>query len=220
MEPQVTASSAMAADERWETARAGEGSLIEAALAGDGLAYRRLVEPHLGMLHRIATRVSGDRHLAEDAVQETLTLAYKRLGTYRHDMPFRAYLAAVAAKQAHTLARTERRRRGREKAADAPERADNPEEALRGARAARRVRQALAAMPDKRREATLLRLDAGLSYQDIALALGSSEGSTRVLVHAALKELRSELADLLEVPGESPGESSGESPGEGKVKEA
>ena len=150
------------------------------------------------MLHRIAARVSGNRHLAEDAVQETLTLAYERLPSYRHDTPFRAFLAAVASRQAHTLARGERRRGKREEAADAPVGTADPEQEVHGAATARRVREALLAMPEKRREAALLRLDAGLSYKEIAVLLDSSEGSTRVLVHQALKELREHLADLLE----------------------
>jgi RNA polymerase sigma-70 factor (ECF subfamily) len=179
-----------------------EMALVEAALAGDGLAFRRLVEPHLGMLHRIATRASGDPNLAEDAVQETLTLAYERLARYRPDTSFRAYLAAIAAKQAHTIARGERRRLKREQASRAPDEPDDPEQKAVGAALARRVRQALAAMPDKRRQAALLRLDAGLSYREIATALDSSEGSARVLVHTALKELKERLADLMNGPSE------------------
>jgi DNA-directed RNA polymerase specialized sigma24 family protein len=53
-------------------------------------------------------------------------------------------------------------------------------------------------MPPKRREAALLRMDAGLSYREIAVVLDSTEGSVRVLVHTAQKELRQRLADLLE----------------------
>jgi len=180
-----------------EESFAAERALIEGAIGGDGLAFRRLVEPHLPMLHRVATRVSRSPHLAEDAVQEALTLAYRRLGSYRHDVPFKAFLAAVAAKQAHTLARSERRRSKREQDAAAPAAPDNPEDELRGATAARRVREALLAMPEKRREAALLRLDAGLSYREIGEALDSTEGSARVLVFKALGQLREGLADLL-----------------------
>ncbi len=150
------------------------------------------------MLLRIATRVGGNRALAEDAVQETLTLSYERLPSYRHETSFKAFLAAIAARQAHTLARSERRRAKREHQTAAPERSATPEQALHGAAAARSVRAALAAMPEKRRDAALLRLDAGLSYREIAEALDSTEGSARVLVHKALKELRQRLAVLLE----------------------
>jgi RNA polymerase sigma-70 factor (ECF subfamily) len=175
---------------------AAESALVAAAVAGDGLAFRKLVEPHLTMLHRIAGRVGRDPQLAEDAVQEALTVAYQRLPSYRHDTPFKAFLAAVAARQAHTLSRAERRRSKREESATAPAAAANPEEEVSGARAARMVREALFAMPDKRRDAALLRLDAGLSYRDIGIALGSTEGSARVLVHVALKELKERLTAL------------------------
>ncbi len=174
-----------------------EGELIAGALAGNGLAFRRLVEPHLPMLLRIATRTSGNPHLAEDAVQEALTVAYQRLPTYRHETPFRAFLAAIASKQAYTIARGERRRQKREELARSPEDPQSPEQMAEGAALARRVRDALGAMPEKRRRAAMLRLDAGLSYKEIAAALNSTEGSTRVLVHNALKELKERLADLI-----------------------
>ncbi len=198
-----------------EADAAGEAALIAAAVAGDGLAFRRLVEPHLGMLLRIASRVSGSRALAEDAVQETLALAHDRLTRYRPDASFKAYLGAVAARQAHTMARSERRRSRRETVADGPTVLPDPEQSLRGARAARRVREALHQMPKKRREVALLRLDGGMSYREIAEAVGSSEGSARVLVHKALKELKEKLADVLST-GDGSGGVSGEALGEGE----
>ncbi len=185
-----------------EIAHDAEGALIAAALGGEGLAFRRLIEPHLPMLHRIAMRSSRDAQLAEDAVQETLTLAYQRLARYRHETPFRSYLAAIAAKQAYTLARGERRRHQRELTSKAPEELNSPEQEVHGARLAVRVREALAGMPNKRRQAALLRLDAGLSYKEIASALDSTEGSARVLVHTALKELKERLSDLIAGPHE------------------
>jgi RNA polymerase sigma-70 factor (ECF subfamily) len=201
----LSPSTTESADSAAATELSGEAVLIAAALAGDGLAFRRLVEPHLGMLLRIAMRASGNRELAEDAVQETLALAHDRLAKYRPDASFKAYLCVIAARRAHTMARSERRRNRREFVADEPAALPDPEQSLRGARAARRVREALQQMPKKRREAALLRLDGAMSYREIAEAVGSSEGSARVLVHKALKELKEKLADVLgldEVCGE------------------
>ena len=99
--------------------------------------------------------------------------------------------------QAVDQARRNSRRTKRELASKAPEEAGSPEQEAHGARLAGRVRDALAAMPNKRRQAALLRLDGGLSYREIAAALDSTEGSTRVLVHTALKELKERLADLM-----------------------
>jgi RNA polymerase sigma-70 factor, ECF subfamily len=174
-----------------------EHELVARALEGDGRAFATLVEPHLAMLYRIAARACGDRSLAEDAVQETLTLVYQRLGGYRPGTSLRSFLAAIAARQAQTLLRGERRRHAREDTSAEPEPIPGPAEALEAERTARRIREALGAMPKKRREIALLRLDGGLSYTEIAAAVGTSEGSARVLVHLAIKELREKLADLV-----------------------
>ena len=107
-------------------------------------------------------------------------------------------MAGIAAKKAHTLARGERRRKYREDASMAPALPSDPGQDLQAVRTARAIREALLAMPDKRREAALLRLDGGLSYREIAEALDSTEGSARVLVHKALSELRKQLGDCLQ----------------------
>jgi RNA polymerase sigma-70 factor (ECF subfamily) len=165
-------------------------SLVERAQCGCGNSFRQLVEPHLEMLHRIAYRACGQNELAEDAVQETLTLAYERLGQYRPEAPFKSFLAAVAVRRAKTLLRSESRRRVREGKSRPAWNLFGPEESLVGAQTATIVRHALLKMPAKRREVVLLRLDAGLSYREIADAQGISEGSARVLVHMGLKQIK------------------------------
>jgi len=181
-----------------------EHELVSRALDGDGRAFASLVEPHLGVLYRIAYRACGDKALAEDAVQEALTLAYRKLGRYQPGTSLRAFLATIAARQAQTLLRGERRRRVREDASAEPEHLPGPADIVSAERLASRVREALAAMPKKRREVALLRLDGNMSYAEIAQAVGTTEGSARVLVHLALKELRDKLNDLL--PDELRGE--------------
>jgi len=170
-----------------------EALLISKTLEGDGRAFATLVRAHLPMLYRVAHRVSRNRATAEDAVQETLLAAYEGLGRYRPGTSLRAYLAAIAVKKAHTLLRSEIRRRTREEKSNAPAPAPSGEKLMDDVQAAARVHQALLAMPEKRRRAALLRLEAGLSYAEIAQATGSSQGSARVLVHQAVKELREKL---------------------------
>lgn len=191
----------------WEGAPAGgpagvgelahERALVAAAIDGDGLAFRALVEPHLGVLYRIAARLCGDPQLAEDAVQDTLTVVYERLERYQPGSSFRAFVAAVAARRAATLARAERRRQRRERDAARPVAPPGPEEQALGHALERRLRLALAQLSYKRRAAVLLRLDAGLSYRAIAQALRTSEGAARVLVHQGTRQLRAALSDAL-----------------------
>ena len=175
-----------------------EGRLVASALEGDGAAFAALVGPHLPMLLRVAGRVTRDSALAEDAVQETLSIAYSRLGRYSPGTSLRAFLASITVRRAHTLARSERRLRRREEQAAKPQAADSPDDLVVAERTAERVREALGRLPRKRRAAALLRLDAGLSYKEVATALKTSEGSARVLVHLAQKDLREALQDILE----------------------
>jgi RNA polymerase sigma-70 factor (ECF subfamily) len=175
-----------------------EHELVARALEGDGRAFATLVQPHLAMLYRIAARACGNRTLAEDAVQEALTLAYQKLDRYEPGTSLKSFLAAIAVRKAQTLLRTERRRQAREDVSDPPERLAGPAELLAAERTAARVREALAALPKKRRAVALLRLDAGMSYGEIAEAIGTTEGSARVLVHLALKEIKDKLEDIIE----------------------
>jgi RNA polymerase sigma-70 factor (ECF subfamily) len=175
-----------------------ESRRLKAARTGDGGAFADLVRPHLSVMLRVAARAGGNRALAEDAVQETLGLAYERLGRYRAGSSFRAWLLAMVSRRAWTLRRAEARRRDRELKVAPPERASSPEQAMRAVQCGERIAEMLETMPEKRRRAAVLRLDGGLSYAEIGAALETSEGSARVLVHMAVKTLRAALSDLVE----------------------
>jgi RNA polymerase sigma-70 factor (ECF subfamily) len=168
-------------------------TLLEAARRGDGHAYSQLVRPHLGLLYGIAHRACGDAALAEDAVQEALEIAYRRLGSLREDSSLRSFLAGIATRRASTLLRSERRRRVWEGKGEAAEQAPRGDELLEAERLAARIRSALAGLPAKRQAVVLLRLEGGLLDEEIAQAVGSTAGSVRVLVHLGLRQLREAL---------------------------
>lgn len=169
-------------------------ALVAAARAGDGAAFRALVAPHLPLAYRIAARIAGPA-LAEDAVQDALAIVHEKLGRYRAEASFAGFVCAITARHAATLARSERRRRTHEERAPERRRADTPEEIADARRLAEVVRDALAALPAKRREAVVMRLEAGLAYADIATTLGTSEESARVLVHLGVKRLEVLVAE-------------------------
>jgi len=173
-----------------------EQKLVASARAGDGKAFAALVGPHLPVVYRLAARACGDESLAEDAVQEALDLAYQQLDRYQPGTSMRAFLCAIAVTRAKTLARGERRRKVREDASAAPAGSATPADLVGAADLQRRVAEVLDALPEKRRQAALLRLDGGLSHAEIAKAMGSTERSVRVMVHMALKDLRAKLADV------------------------
>lgn len=171
-----------------------EAKLVEAAMAGNGAAFARLVESSIPMLYRISHRLCRNDALAEDCVQETLTTAYLGLRRYTPGTSISAFLAAIAAGKAATLVRSEIRLKVREQRAYRKATAPSAEETTRAFELAALISAEILRMPEKRRNAALLRLDAGLSYREVASALNTSENSARVMVSGALKQIRKCLA--------------------------
>ena len=197
----VTAESATNFDERADPQKCAlERSMITRALAGDGRAFSDLVRPHLGLLYRVAIRSCRNSQIAEDAVQDTLTLAFQNLAQYTPGTSLKAYLCAIATRRTHSLLRSEARRRQREQLAPTPVPSVRPDEMMDAENLSQRIKEVLAAMPKKRRQVAMLRLDGDLSYSEIAEVVGSTEGSARVLVHLVMKELKAVLIDQKQLP--------------------
>jgi RNA polymerase sigma-70 factor (ECF subfamily) len=141
-----------------------------------------------------ASRLLGDRHAAEDAVQEAfLRLCASDRGTVAARIP--GWLYAVTRNLA-----LDRRRRARvmERTNAAtldgrPGAAEDPADRAAAGDSAAAALRALAALPDKQQEALLLRLRHGLSYREIAEVMDVTVDHVGVLLHEGLKALRKRL---------------------------
>jgi RNA polymerase sigma-70 factor (ECF subfamily) len=81
---------------RWGEADATAGELVASARAGDGEAFRELVEPYRRELHVHCYRIVGSVQDAEDLVQETLLSAWRGLGGYEERASVRTWLYRIA----------------------------------------------------------------------------------------------------------------------------
>jgi RNA polymerase sigma factor (sigma-70 family) len=138
----------------------------------------------------VAARVLGSRNEAEDVAQEVF-LAFGRSSVPAGESM--GWLSVAAAHGALNHLRSGRRRASREEAVrDGDVLAPNVTDAVVALDERRRVRAALARLPRRQAVALVLR-HSGLSYAEVAVALGLSPGSVGTTVRRAESALRREL---------------------------
>ena len=168
----------------------------DAALVGrlaldlDG-AFPTLVEQHQDRLFTIAARFLGNRSDAEEATQDGLVRAYRALSTYSaeriRELRLRPWLATIVLNVCRN--RTRIRRVATTELAFEP--AAEPATDPFTTRHARDTWAAiLATLPPAQRSAIVLRHVDGLSYAEMAEALGRPEGTIKAQVHRGLAALR------------------------------
>jgi RNA polymerase sigma-70 factor (ECF subfamily) len=71
--------------------------LVELAAAGDRAAFEALVRQHQSPLRGFLRRLTrGDHALADDLAQETFFEAWRKIGQFRREGPFRGWLTSIA----------------------------------------------------------------------------------------------------------------------------
>ncbi len=184
-------------------------ALVRRAQAGELPAFNALVLRYQDPLFGLALRMLGSRDAAEDATQEALIRAYRRIDTFRGGN-FRSWLFSIVANQA----RDELRRRGRRPALsldygrddpdrptlDPPDTDPSPEARAEQSDLRRTLEEALQRLPHDWREVVLLVDVHGLAYEEAAASVGLPVGT----VKSRLSRARSRLRDLLREAGELP----------------
>ncbi len=155
----------------------------------DEEAFARLVRPEIPHALAAAGR-AGLALSAEDIVQDCLVALARVRNRRPAEVGIRAWLIRAATLRARTVSRSARRRLQREQSAPSP--SDTPSSGRR-AEVQDEVEVALAALPERDREAVLLRYLHDLEYEEVARVLGSSPGAARVRVHRAIARLRRRL---------------------------
>jgi RNA polymerase sigma-70 factor (ECF subfamily) len=179
----------------WAVKARTDVELVEAACRGDVASFSELYERHYAAVVGVAYAILGDRHLAEDAAQETFALACRQLQGLRKPAKFASWLAGICRNVAKGL----RRRRHRHIPAQAvPDRLDDDERAA----VDQAVRQAVMCLTRPAREVVVLHYFAGLSHKRVAAALGISPEA----VHGRLVRARRRLGRELKAMGLSQGE--------------
>ena len=161
-------------------------------------AWEQIVTEHSTRVYRLAYRLTGNQHDAEDLTQETFVRVFRSLSTYTPGT-FEGWLHRITTNL--FLDQVRRRRRIRiEPWGDAteqfagPDGTSTPERGFEHANLDQDVQKALDALPPEFRAAVVLCDMEGLSYEEIAVTLGIKLGTVRSRIHRGRAQLRGALA--------------------------
>ncbi|MEP7066180.1 MAG: RNA polymerase sigma factor [Gemmatimonadota bacterium] len=170
-----------------------DAALIARWRSGDERAATTLVGQHAQGIARFVASL-GEREEVEELVQDTFVRAFGSLDSFRGESTFRTWLLTIA----RNLVRD--RQRGRKRSRSHVEIKDedivSTSDALEGTVAAeteQRLREAVETLSPMQRAIFTLRVTEGMSYKEIAMAVGSTEGAARVHYHNAMRVIREKI---------------------------
>jgi len=190
-----------------------DDDLVALARQGDAAAFGELVSRHQAAVYRAALAAVGSPSDADDVAQEAFLLAYTRLRSFRGAASFKTWLLTIAWNQAinHRRANTRWWRRivdaghpgnsgnpGNNDARDADttrfaSTLDTPEQLAAAGQLRRDIRQAIALLPRKLRDALLLAQSGEYSYQEIGAMLQAPVGTIKWRVSEARRVVKARL---------------------------
>ena len=156
----------------------------------------RLFERHVRMVYGVCRTMLRDAHEAEDATQQTFLSAHRALVGGARVRDEGAWLATIARNECRTRIAAGMRRPLSLGDDDLALIADPADELERRSHA-EALRSAFADLPERQREAVVLRDLYGLRYGEVADALGLSRPATEALLFRARRALRQRLRPVV-----------------------
>jgi RNA polymerase sigma-70 factor (ECF subfamily) len=189
-----------------------DAALVEALRNGDPQAMEHLVETYADRAYRLTLRITGSKEDAEEATQDALWTAGRKIHTFKGDSAFGSWLYRIAANAAYMKLRA-RKAKAREIAIEdvLPSLDDGglhfepmddwsprvEEQTLNG-----ELRDildaAIAELPPDYRTALVLHDIEGLPNPDVAETLGISLPAVKSRIHRSRLYLRKRLADYMQ----------------------
>ena len=172
-----------------------DGDLVRAAMGGDVDSFVGLCHRYYPSLVAVARAVLGDGHLAEDAAQEALAAACRRLGTLKDPDQFGAWLTTICRNKATDILRQRPRveRLGKRDLPAPPVHSGRTGDAGDAADDIAAVRAAVDSLSVESRELLYLRYRNELSYDAIADRLGLSVEAVHGRLHRAKRDVKTHL---------------------------
>jgi len=179
-----------------------DAAAVALARDGNSEAFRALVERHSRAVYRLAHRMTGNAHDAEDVVQETFLRAYKQLGRFESRANFGTWLHRIAVNCSIDLMRSRAHRETGHDHADLEqfgaadpmsEAGQSPERLMLSTEVQDRINAAMASLSAMERAAFVLRHFEGQSIDEISRALGLKTNATKHSIFRAVRKMRTAL---------------------------
>jgi RNA polymerase sigma-70 factor (ECF subfamily) len=175
---------------------------VARVIAGDGDAYRVLVDRHSRSIFRLAYRMTGNAQDSEDVVQETFLRAYRHLHRWEACSSFGTWLYRIAANYSLDLLRQRKQHREadiEESQHVLPSQSPGPDRLHFSNAVQDCVSMTLDELSQQERTAFVLRHYEGQSIVEISAALGLSGNAAKHSIFRAVQKLRRALGPLVDI---------------------
>jgi RNA polymerase sigma-70 factor (ECF subfamily) len=181
-----------------KTSLSRAASVVERAKAGDLAAFEQLIDSYQRKVLSTAWRLLGNQEDARDAAQEVFLRVYKYLGGFRTDQDFAGWLYRIIV----NVCRDQMRKRGRPElftsfeaeqqlgSFEAVVSAEDVEADLIRSQQRAMIADALSTLSKKERAALVLRDLEGLTTEEVARVLGSSQTTVRSQISSARAKIK------------------------------
>lgn len=166
--------------------------LLRRFVEGDVAAFETIFREAEPDIYRWLLRMVRDPAIAEDLSIETFWRVYRSRATFDWTQSFQAWARRIATNVARDHLRRRPREVGLPQSLSTP---PQPDPAV-SQDIARKVRQAIAALPPRHRIVVVLALVDDVPYSEIADALGLPVGTVKSRVFHAVRRLRRRLRQL------------------------
>jgi RNA polymerase sigma-70 factor, ECF subfamily len=195
-----------------ETPAVTDTLAVERTLAGDRDAYRVLVDRYSLYIYRLAFRMTGNSHDAEEVVQEAFLRGYQKLSQFAGNSNFGTWVYRIAANYAIDRIRQRKVEETRQAIPSKPtedglevdpvtqvkDPSASPERLAGSAELAAKMKQALDELTPAERTAIVMRHWEGCAIEEIAAVLKSNTNATKNTVFRAVAKLRKALEPFAE----------------------
>jgi len=177
-----------------------EKDLIQKAKSGDQDAFGQLVLAHQNKVYTICVHMVTDREEAADLAQEAFLKAGRSLSTFQGESSFATWMHRLTTNVCLDYLRKQTRRQNISTAVslddedsgwtEPADHSQDPQLQLEREERKRALARALGELPEHHRQTLIMREVSGMSYQEIADAMGADLGTIKSRIARARERLR------------------------------